>query len=151
MVREEATEIRCTEEAKGGLKYDVILAEAATDPPPKRAPSPVRSMSGDDIFEKLKAAEERRLSLEHSKRSSLNSRFEKFEESLKKKEEEEIAKTRQQKEKLDKKLEEHNEKREAYLNDIKTKLKDHVSTEEKRIIFVHRKFCILLAQVLAFC
>lgn len=54
-----ATEIRCTEEAKGGLKYDVILAEAATDPPQIRAPSPV-SVSEDDIIEKLKAAEERR-------------------------------------------------------------------------------------------
>lgn len=54
-----ATEIRCTEEAKGGLKYDVILAEAATEPPQIRAPSPV-NVSEDDIIEKLKAAEERR-------------------------------------------------------------------------------------------
>lgn len=66
-------------------------------------------------------------SFEASKRSSLNSRFEKFEEALKKKEEEEMMKTQQQREKLDKKLEEHIEKREAYLNDIKSKLKDHVS------------------------
>lgn len=66
-------------------------------------------------------------SFEASKRSSLNSRFEKFEEALKKKEEEEMMKSQKQREKLDKKLEEHNEKREAYLNDIKSKLKDHVS------------------------
>lgn len=38
-----------------------------------------------------------------------------------------MMKTQQQREKLDKKLEEHIEKREAYLNDIKSKLKDHVS------------------------
>lgn len=56
-------------------------------------------------------------------------RFEKFEETLKKKEQEELQKTQEQKEKLDKKLELHNEKRAAYLNDIKTKLQDHVSVE----------------------
>lgn len=55
-----ATEIRCTEEAKGGLKYDVILAEAATDPPPIRSTSPVKPVSEVEIIEKLKAAEERR-------------------------------------------------------------------------------------------
>lgn len=38
-----------------------------------------------------------------------------------------MMKTREQKEKLDKKLEEHIEKREAHLNEIKSKLKDHVS------------------------
>lgn len=66
-------------------------------------------------------------SVEASKRSSLNSRFEKLELTLKKKDEEELKKTKEQKEKLDKKLELHNEKREAYLNEIKSKLKDHVS------------------------
>lgn len=59
-------------------------------------------------------------------------RFEKLELSLKKKGEEEMEKTKQQKEKLDKKLEIHNEKREAYLNEIKSKLKDHVSQIERR-------------------
>ncbi|XP_065201900.1 uncharacterized protein stai isoform X2 [Planococcus citri] len=127
---EEATEIRCTEEAKGGLKYDVILAEAATDPPQKRPSSPIKNVSEDDIFEKLKAAEERRLSVEASKRSSLSLRFEKLELSLKKKGEEELERTKQQKEKLDKKLEIHNEKREAYLNEIKSKLKDHLNAVE---------------------
>lgn len=38
-----------------------------------------------------------------------------------------MEKMKQQKEKLDKKFELHIEKREAYLNDIKSKLKDHVS------------------------
>lgn len=66
-------------------------------------------------------------SFEASKRNSLNSRFEKLEETLKKKEEEEVEKMKLQKVKLDKKLEIHNEKREAFLNEIKSKLKDHVS------------------------
>ncbi len=70
-------------------------------------------------------------SFEASKRNSLSSRFEKFSESLKKKEEEEQEKMKQQKEKLEKELELHNEKREAYLNEIKSKLKDHVSWPAK--------------------
>ena len=87
-------------------------------------------------------------SVEASKRSSLNSRFEKLELSLKKKGEEELERTKQQKEKLDKKLEIHNEKREAYLNEIKSKLKDHVSkvwammVHGERIAFIVYKIII---------
>lgn len=55
-----ATEIRCQEQSKGGLKYDVILADPAATPP-KRNQSPTRTKSVENIEEKLKAAEERRL------------------------------------------------------------------------------------------
>lgn len=58
-----ATEIRCQEKSKGGLSYEVILAAPAPKVSvPKRAPSfNTKNMTADEIAEKLKAAEERRL------------------------------------------------------------------------------------------
>jgi hypothetical protein len=57
-----ATEIRCEEKSKGGIKYDVILAEPAGTPPPLKtaADTPV-ILRSESIEEKLKQAEERRL------------------------------------------------------------------------------------------
>lgn len=59
-----ATEIRCQEKSKGGLSYEVILAEpSVTTPLPLKRPSsgPTKPTSVENIEEKLKAAEERRL------------------------------------------------------------------------------------------
>lgn len=56
-----ATEIRCQEKSKGGLAYEVILAEPVAVTPPKRPISPSSKVSVENIDEKLKAAEERRL------------------------------------------------------------------------------------------
>lgn len=60
-----ATEIRCQEKSKGGLSYEVILAEpTVTTPVPslKRSGSSAsKATSAEEIEEKLKAAEERRL------------------------------------------------------------------------------------------
>jgi stathmin len=56
-----ATEIRCEEKSKGGLKYEVILAEPVADRPP--SPPSVQSnrpFSEEDIEKKLLAAKERR-------------------------------------------------------------------------------------------
>nr|CAD7267339.1 unnamed protein product [Timema shepardi] len=56
------TEIRCQEKSKGGLAYEVILADPVTVTPPKRPSSPSnKNVSVENIEEKLKAAEERRL------------------------------------------------------------------------------------------
>lgn len=55
-----ATEIRCQEMSKGGLAYEVILAEPVGVPAPRRADSPEKTPSVEEIQEKLKAAEERR-------------------------------------------------------------------------------------------
>lgn len=55
-----ATEIRCQEMSKGGLAYEVILAEPVGVPAPRRADSPEKIPSVEEIQEKLKAAEERR-------------------------------------------------------------------------------------------
>lgn len=64
-----ATEIRCQEKSKGGLRYEVILAEPnlsqvqipkAVQQNGTAAPTP-KPLSAEEIAEKLKAAEERRL------------------------------------------------------------------------------------------
>jgi hypothetical protein len=60
-LRVAATEIRCQEKSKGGLAYEVILAEPVSLTPPKRPISPNSKASAEQLEEKLKAAEERRL------------------------------------------------------------------------------------------
>lgn len=60
-----ATEIRCQEKSKGGLSYEVILAEPTTNvisPVTIRSNTKAnKSLSNDEIAKKLKKAEERRL------------------------------------------------------------------------------------------
>lgn len=57
-----ATEIRCQEKSRGGLSYEVILAEPAPNVPvPKRPVTPGKNVSVEEIEQKLKAAEERRV------------------------------------------------------------------------------------------
>ncbi|XP_075212322.1 stathmin isoform X2 [Lycorma delicatula] len=126
-----ATEIRCQEEAKGGLKYDVILADSTGTPPAKRSQSPTRTKSVENIEEKLKAAQERRLSLEANKMATLAAKLSKIEEASKKKDEQNSVFITQTKEALEQKMENHIEKREAYITDIRTKLKDHLEGVEK--------------------
>lgn len=58
-----ATEIRCQEKSKGGLCYEVILAQpavAVSPPKPSSAPA-IKSVSAEDIEKKLRDAEIRRL------------------------------------------------------------------------------------------
>lgn len=66
-----ATEIRCQEKSKGGLRYEVILAEpnlaqvqipkAVKESKQQTSSSTPKPLSTQEIVEKLKAAEERRL------------------------------------------------------------------------------------------
>lgn len=59
-----ATEIRWQEWSKGGVAYEVILADPVTVTPPRKPGSPKgtpKSTSAEDIEEKLKAAEGRRM------------------------------------------------------------------------------------------
>ncbi|XP_050745893.1 stathmin-2 isoform X9 [Drosophila biarmipes] len=56
------TEIRCQEKSRGGLSYEVILAEPAPNVPvPRRPVTPGKNVSVEEIEQKLKAAEERRI------------------------------------------------------------------------------------------
>lgn len=57
-----ATEIRCQEKSRGGLSYEVILAEPAPNVTiPKKPVTPGKNVSAEEIEQKLKAAEERRI------------------------------------------------------------------------------------------
>ncbi|XP_071449071.1 stathmin isoform X3 [Hetaerina americana] len=127
------TEIRCQEKSKGGLRYEVILAEPISETPPKRPPSPpsTKPISAENITEKLKAAEERRQSLEANKIATLAAKLSRIEEASKKKDEQTNAFISQTRDALEQKMETHTGKREAYLSDLKAKLKDHLETVEK--------------------
>ncbi|KAL7306408.1 hypothetical protein TKK_0001826 [Trichogramma kaykai] len=125
------TEIRCQEKTKGGLRFEVILAEPTA--PAKRAPSPQPSPTQltVNIEDKLRAAEERRLSLEANKIAALNVRLSKIEEVSRKKDELNETFVNATRESLNLKMKDNEEKREAYINDLKNKLKEHLETVEK--------------------
>lgn len=56
-----ATEIRCEEKSRGGMCYEVILAEPSADKPAPTVVSPrPKSMTAEEIAQKLMQAEERR-------------------------------------------------------------------------------------------
>lgn len=125
-----ATEIRCQEKSKGGLCYEVILAEPTGKS--KRAPSPPQPNPPTQqtaIEDKLKAAEERRLSLEAHKLAALSSKLSKIEEASRKKDELSAAFIAATRESLDAKMNNTEEKREAHIAELKSKLKEHVSID----------------------
>lgn len=128
----EATEIRCQEKSKGGLCYEVILAEPAVNVTlPKLPVTPGKAVSAEEIEEKLKAAEERRLSLEAKKMADWSAKMAKIEEASRKKDEmDQLFKTHA-KELLDTKMEQYEEKREQQITEIKEKLKMHAAEIEK--------------------
>ncbi|KAL6424804.1 hypothetical protein ACFW04_010024 [Cataglyphis niger] len=124
------TEIRCQEKTKGGLCYEVILAEPTV---PKRAPSPPQTSPTQQIAieDKLKAAEERRLSIEAHKLAALAAKLSKIEEASRKKDELSAAFMAATRESLDTKMNNSEEKREAHIADLKNKLKEHLESVEK--------------------
>jgi len=122
----EVTEVKC-EENKGGLKFEVILAEAnPTGTPPRRVPSPTNTPSTiEKIEQKLKAAEERRVSLESTRKANIKAKLERASEAKEKRETYDETFKNSTKTALEQKLEATEEKREAYISDMKAKLKDH--------------------------
>jgi hypothetical protein len=60
---DEVTEIRREVNTKGGVAYEVILTEPVALTPPYLLSSPSKTFSIEKVEEKLKAAEEKRLSL----------------------------------------------------------------------------------------
>ncbi|XP_070139299.1 uncharacterized protein stai isoform X2 [Drosophila kikkawai] len=127
-----ATEIRCQEKSRGGLSYEVILAEPAPNVAvPKRPVTPGKNVSVEEIEQKLKAAEERRISLEAKKMADISSKLAKVEEATRKKDEITNEFITQTKEQLESKMEQHVEKREAIISDMKEKLKIHAQEIEK--------------------
>ncbi|XP_077300994.1 stathmin isoform X6 [Arctopsyche grandis] len=135
------TEIRCQEMSKGGLAYEVILAEPIGTPVvPKRPLSPgTKTPSAEEIEEKLKAAEERRLSLEASKMTALAAKMAKIEEASRKRDELTSTFITSTKEALDAKMEIHVGKREAYISDLRAKVKDHLVGVEKTRLTIEQQ------------
>lgn len=128
----EATEIRCQEKSKGGLCYEVILAEPAVNVTlPKLPVTPGKAVSAEEIEEKLKAAEERRLSWEAKKVAELSAKMAKIEEASRKKDELDKMFKTQAKEALETKMEQYEEKRDQQISEIKEKLKMHAAEIEK--------------------
>ncbi|KAM8715529.1 hypothetical protein ACLKA7_002562 [Drosophila subpalustris] len=127
-----STEIRCQEKSRGGLSYEVILAEPAPNVAvPKRPVTPGKNVSVEEIEQKLKAAEERRISLEARKMAEISIKLAKVEEATRKKDEITNEFITQTKEQLETKIERHVEKREAIISDMKEKLKIHAQEIEK--------------------
>ncbi|KAH8404340.1 hypothetical protein KR222_002879 [Zaprionus bogoriensis] len=130
--RKKSTEIRCQEKSRGGLSYEVILAEPAPNVAvPKRPVTPGKNVSVEEIEQKLKAAEERRISLEARKMAEISIKLAKVEEATRKKDEITNEFITQTKEQLETKMEHHVEKREAIISDMKEKLKIHAQEIEK--------------------
>jgi stathmin len=144
-----ATEIRCQEKSKGGLRYEVILAEScipqAPEPKSVQQTAAPKTSSAEEIAEKLKAAEDRRLvsnfaylltqqlwiktkksllkNLEAKKIADWNAKAAKIEEATRKKDELNNEFKTQTKEALKSKMGNSEEKREAIISDLKEKLK----------------------------
>ncbi|XP_032591668.1 myosin-9 isoform X2 [Drosophila grimshawi] len=130
--QKKSTEIRCQEKSRGGLSYEVILAEPAPNVAvPKRPVTPGKNVSVEEIEQKLKAAEERRVSLEARKMAEISIKLAKVEEATRKKDEITNEFITQTKEQLETKMEHHVEKREAIISDLKEKLKIHAQDIEK--------------------
>ncbi|XP_050745889.1 stathmin-2 isoform X3 [Drosophila biarmipes] len=126
------TEIRCQEKSRGGLSYEVILAEPAPNVPvPRRPVTPGKNVSVEEIEQKLKAAEERRIFLGAKKMAEISNKLAKVEEATRKKDEITNEFITQTKEQLESKMELHLEKREAIISDMKEKLKIHAQEIEK--------------------
>ncbi|KAF7404786.1 hypothetical protein HZH66_003692 [Vespula vulgaris] len=125
-----ATEIRCQEKSKGGICYEVILAEPTA---PKRAPSPPHTGPTQQIpiEDKLREAEQRRFTLESHKIAALSAKLSKIEEVARKKDELSAAFIAATRESLDAKMNNTEEKREAHIAELKNKLKEHLESVEK--------------------
>lgn len=127
-----ATEVRCTEQSKGGLKYELVLADPCTESPVRKpSSSPPKSISAEDIQKKLKEAEERRQSLEAQKLNQLNEKLSRLAEVNQKREglEEEFQEATRLS--YEKKIEAFKENREAHIKSIQEKQREHVSRVEE--------------------
>jgi hypothetical protein len=128
---EEFSEIRCQKKMKGGLSYEIILAEPVAVTHLKLPSSSRKNASVENIEEKLKAAEISRLSLEAEKKTDMATKISKIEESSKRRKEQAnnfISQTRQA---LEQKMEAHTENRESFISDFKSRLKKHWECVEK--------------------
>ncbi|KAL7635002.1 UNVERIFIED_CONTAM: hypothetical protein RMT77_013987 [Armadillidium vulgare] len=127
-----ATEIRCEEKSRGGMCYEMILAEPIAEKPEATAGSPKapKSVTEQDIKMKLLQAEERRKSMEASRLASISERLARLEEAGRKREEANLAFIAATQVALEDKLDAFSINREAHLNNLKTKISEHLTSVE---------------------
>jgi len=121
--------ISASEEAKGGVKYEVIISQPIVDTPP-RTISPTHGgskpiVSAELIEQKLKQAAERRQSMESEKLASLQEKFKKIDEAARLRQEEETNFINSTKENLEQRMKAHIDNRETIITDLKGKLSQH--------------------------
>lgn len=122
--------------------YDLVLdsnegssaADASSKQPPVLTPSKQVIRSADEIAEKLRAAEERRQSLEVQKLSSIKDKDAQIEQLSRKRSEFEQRFKDTARESYGKKMSAYKENRENYIKSIQDKSRDHVAAvmEQKR-------------------
>lgn len=140
-----STEIRCQEKARGGLRYEVIMAEPnlvksqAPGAEKKKAPVVKPQLSVNDIEEKLKAAEQRRLNHEAQKVASWNAKLMKIEEASRKKNELNQEFICHAKDSLVSKMEHTEEKRDAIISDKLEKIKVHTDEIKRNKVLMEQQ------------
>lgn len=130
-----STEVRCSEQSKGGIKYELVLQAPAADSPKHVVQTSPKStnLSIEDIEKKLKAAEERRQSVELQKLSFVTEKLNQLETVKVKKEEFNNNFMQTAQEKLEQKFEAMKENRETHIKNIQEKAREIVTkVEEKR-------------------
>ncbi|XP_022253706.1 stathmin-like [Limulus polyphemus] len=131
-----ATEVRASEQSKGGMKYELVLADPSDVAPPRFASTPPKSnISVEDIENKLRAAEERRQYLEAHKLNQLNEKRFREQEALLKKREYNANFVQSAKENLEQKMESNKENREAFIKSIQEKSRE----QDKHILDVRKQ------------
>jgi len=116
-------------EKDGGLKYDVVLSPAVKKAPKLTDASP--ATTEEEINQKLKNAEERRVSLDNLRMKNLTAQLARIELAQQKKEEIVQEKSTKAAEVLTTKLIVAEEKRAAQLQEVKDKLGGHMDKIEK--------------------
>ncbi|XP_076364906.1 stathmin-like isoform X2 [Tachypleus tridentatus] len=127
-----ATEVRASEQSKGGMKYELVLADPSDVAPPRLASTPPKSnISVEDIENKLRAAEERRQYLEAHKLNQLNEKRFREQEALLKKREHNANFIQSAKENLEQKMESNKGNREAFIKSIQEKSREQLLKGEE--------------------
>jgi len=112
-------------EKTGGLAYDLILKPAQAESPRPPSPPKERPLSQEIIEKKLKEAEERRLSMEQSKLESAKKSTTRREEAVQKIQELNTSFSKEAEQKLTQKLETVQEKKNAQIQALQDRLRDH--------------------------
>jgi len=128
----EDVEVPTTNEVKknSGLSYDAVLSPAVKAGP-KCSSRPTSPVTAETIEKKLSAAEERRLSMDSLRLQNITARLAKIEVAQQKKEELATEKSIKTKEVLENKFKTVEEKREAQLQEMKSKMSVHMGKIEK--------------------